>query len=58
MVNEPPATALPTATAPEPPPIDIVAFPPADIVEKVTDPVVDVEASNVKADATWVSLAL
>jgi len=52
IVNEPFATALPTAIAPDPPPILIVELPAAEKAVRVTEPVVEVEASKVNVPST------
>jgi len=58
IAKAPPTCALPTARAPEPPPMLTVVLPAADNAVKVTVPVVEVEASRVKAPSTNVLPAL
>ena len=56
--NDPLPNALPTANAPEPPPIVMDAFPPAETDVRVTEPVVEVDASSVNVLAIIVCAAL
>ena len=56
--NVPLPNALPTANAPEPPPIEMDAFPPAETLVSVTEPVVEVDASSVNPLAIIVCAAL